>query len=1077
MAAGSLTGTRTRTGFQGERSARSLYPAGFMRLAILTLLAVALAVAPTMLAHAAPGAQSFVMGSGLQKLQIRSDGTLWAWGANARGQLGLGDTTMRTVPVLVGADTDWVSVAAGGYSDSGHSLAIKDDGTLWAWGYNSAGQLGLGDTVNRVVPTQVGTDTDWASVTAGNSHTLAIKDDGTLWAWGRNYFGQLGQGDTNDRHVPTQVGTDTDWAQAAGNNYSSYAIKTGGALWAWGSNYYGQLGLGDTTDYHVPMQVGTATDWATIQCGEGFAVGIRGDGTLWAWGDNSSGQLGQGDTDIRTSPTQVGVGTDWATAEGGSRHVFAVRTDGTLWGWGANYMGNLGVGDTVDRLIPAQVGTDSDWAFPVAGINDSGALKTDGSAWVWGYNIGDYLGLGTDAGSGIVHPTLLAAPPVLDPIGDKSVDELSELTFTATATDADVPADTLIYSLDASAPVGAAIDSATGVFTWTPTEAQGPGSYPITVSVSDGKGGVDSEAITVTVAEVNTAPVLGAIGDKSVNELSELTFTASATDADIPAQALTYRLAIPAPSGAAMTPDGVFTWTPSEAHGPGSYPVTVIVTDGVSSAFETITITVAEVNAAPVLGAIGDKTVDELSELTFTASATDADLPANTLAYSLAAGAPAGASIDSTTGAFSWTPTEAQGPGSYDITVVVTDGKGGVDSETITVTVAEVNTAPVLDAIGDKTADELSELTFTASSIDADLPANTLTYTLGAGAPAGASIDSTTGAFSWTPTEAQGPGSYPVTVTVSDGKGGVDSETITVTVAEVNAAPVLDVIGDKSVDELAELTFTAAATDAEGSAIAYSLEGAPTGAAIDPVTGVLSWTPTEAQNGAHTFTVVASDGELTDSETITVTVAEVNSAPVLGAIGDRSVDELSELTFTASATDADLPANTLTYSLGAGAPAGAAIDSATGVFTWTPTEAQGPGTYSITVTVSDGKGGVDSETITVTVAEVADEQPPTSTYSPPVTSSGGSSPEEQDSDASADQDAESDPATETDAPAEDTDDGDAEAEDADEAAAADEPADDESGFPWWMLAVAGALAGVGLAGWAIRARNAGSGAS
>jgi alpha-tubulin suppressor-like RCC1 family protein len=1052
-----------------------------MRLAILTLLAVALAVAPTMLAHAAPGGQSLAMGSGGHKLQIRSDGTLWVWGYNNNGQLGLGDTADRLVPVQAGTDTDWVSVAAGGYAGVGHSLALKDDGTLWAWGYNNYGQLGLGDTANRTSPTQVGTDTDWVSVTVGRHHSLAIKADGTLWVWGYNVFGQLGQGDTVNRTSPTQVGTDTDWAQAAGNGYSSYAIKTGGALWTWGYNYYGQLGLGDTANRTSPTQVGTDTDWVTVQSGESFAMGIRSDGTLWAWGDNTAGQLGQGDTANRTSPTQVGTDTDWAGVEGGSRHVIAVRTDGALWAWGNNYAGNLGLGDLNNRLVPTQVGIGTDWAFPVAGVNDSGALKTDGSAWLWGYNLEDHLGFGADAPSRFTAPTLLAAPPVLGPIGDKSVDELSELTFTATATDADVPADTLTYSLDASAPVGAAIDSATGVFTWTPTEAQGPGSYPITVSVSDGKGGVDSEAITVTVAEVNTAPVLGAIGDKSVNESSLLTFTASATDADIPAQALTYRLAIPAPSGAAMTPDGVFTWTPSEAHGPGSYPVTVIVTDGVSSAFETITITVAEVNAAPVLGAIGDKTVDELSELTFTASSTDADLPANTLAYSLAAGAPAEASIDSTTGAFSWTPTEAQGPGSYDITVVVTDGKGGVDSETITVTVAEVNTAPVLDAIGDKSVNELSELTFTASATDADLPANTLTYTLGAGAPAGASIDSTTGVFSWTPTEAQGPGSYPVTVTVSDGKGGVDSETITVTVAEVNAAPVLDVIGDKSVDELAELTFTAAATDAEGGAIAYSLEGAPTGAVIDPVTGVFSWTPTEAQGpGTYSITVVASDGELTDSETITITVAEVNTAPVLGAIGNKSVDELDELTFIASATDADVPANTLIYSLGAGAPAGAAIDSATGVFSWTPTEAQGPGTYSITVTVSDGTAS-DSEAITITVAEVADEQPPTSTYSPPVTSSGGTSPDEQDSGATADEDAESDTATETDAPAEDTDDGDAEAEDADEAAAADEPeadapADDESGFPWWILAVAGALAGVGLAGWAIRARNAGSGA-
>ena len=206
---------------------------------------------------------------------------------------------------------------------------------------------------------------------------------------------------------------------------------------------------------------------------------------------------------------------------------------------------------------------------------------------------------------------------------------------------------------------------------------------------------------------------------------------------------------------------------------------------------ETITVTVNEVNVAPELGAIGDQSVDEEVELTFTATATDADDPANTLTFSLDAGAPAGASIDATTGAFSWTPTETQGPGSYDITVRVTDdGSPSLDdSETITVTVNEVNVAPVLGAIGDQSVDEEVELTFTATATDADDPANTLTFSLDAGAPAGASINATTGAFSWTPTDAQGPGSYDITIRVTDdGTPSLDdSETITVTVNALKA--------------------------------------------------------------------------------------------------------------------------------------------------------------------------------------------------------------------------------------------------------------------------------------------------
>ena len=459
----------------------------------------------------------------------------------------------------------------------------------------------------------------------------------------------------------------------------------------------------------------------------------------------------------------------------------------------------------------------------------------------------------------------------------------------------------------------------------------------------------------------NTAPVLGAIGNKTVNEGNLLMFTATASDAE--SNPLTYSL-VGAPSGASINAStGVFTWTPTEAHGPGSYPFTIRVSDGTLTDEETITVTVNEVNAAPVLAAIGNKTVNEENLLTFTATVSDAE--SNPLTYSLV-GAPSGASINASTGVFTWTPTEAQGPNSYTFTVRVTDGML-IDEESITITVNEVNTAPVLAAIGNKTVEEESLLTFTASATDTDLPANMLTYSL-INAPSGASINATTGVFTWTPTEAHGPGSYPFTIRVSDGTL-TDEETITVTVNEVNAAPVLAAIGNKTVNEGNLLTFTATATDSDSASLTYSLVNAPTGASINATTGVFTWTSTEAQGpNSYTFEVVVSDGVLSDSEEVTVTVNEVNTAPVLSAIGDKTVNEGELLTFTAKASDADVPANTLTYSL-LGAPTGASIDATTGVFTWTPTEAQGPGSYTFTVRVSDGVLQ-DEEIITVTVNEV-----------------------------------------------------------------------------------------------------------
>ncbi len=613
-------------------------------------------------------------------------------------------------------------------------------------------------------------------------------------------------------------------------------------------------------------------------------------------------------------------------------------------------------------------------ALQLAGGTVLTAPSPAARSFLWQPNLsaGGLLDLAVSATDDEAHSFSSAAvaivintPPTLAAIGDRSVNELAPLAFTASATDADVPANPLSYSL-IGAPPGAAIDPDTGAFSWTPTEAQGPGTFPFTVRVSDGELTSD-QAVTVTVNEVNVPPVLAAITNPTVNELVELTFTASATDVDLPANTLTFSL-IGAPTGAAIDPStGAFSWTPTEAQGPGTANFTVRVSDGSATHDQAVTVTVNEVNVAPVLATIPNKTVNELALLTFTASATDADLPANTLTYSLI-GAPTGATINPTTGVFSWTPTEAQGPGSFPVTVSVSDGTTSA-SRSLTVTVSEVNVAPILAAITDKTVNELAALTFTASATDADLPVNTLTYSLTT-APTGATINPTTGVISWTPTEAQGPGSFPVTVSVSDGTTSA-TRSLTVTVSEVNVAPVLAAITDKTVDELATLTFTATATDADlpANTLTYSLIGAPTGAAINSSTGAFSWTPNEAQGpNAFTFTVRASDGTLTSDRSLTVTVNEVNTAPVLAAIGNKTINERASLGFTATATDADLPANTLSFSL-VGAPTGASIDASSGAFTWTPTAAQGPGSYPFTVKVSDGSL-TDEELIRVTILDV-----------------------------------------------------------------------------------------------------------
>jgi hypothetical protein len=361
----------------------------------------------------------------------------------------------------------------------------------------------------------------------------------------------------------------------------------------------------------------------------------------------------------------------------------------------------------------------------------------------------------------------------------------------------------------------------------------------------------------------------------------------------------------------------------------------------------------------------------------FTARAADADAPAQAITYSLDAGSPAGASIDPATGVFAWTPPAA---GAYRITVRATDsGTPALSAtHTVTINVLPVNRGPGLAAIGNKQVDEQTRLTFTASATDPN--GDRLTFSL-LGAPAGAAIGPATGVFTWTPTADQGPGAFTFTVRVTDGgtPNLSDEEEITVTVGEVNRAPELDPISPKTFAELATRSFTVVARDPDSpaNALIFSLVGPPAGAAIDPATGVFTWTPTEAQGpGTFEFAVRVTDAGspgLFDEERVAITVLEVNAAPELNAVGNKRVAKDETLRFTATASDPDLPTNALTFSL-VGAPDGAGINPLTGEFVWTPA---GPGVYTFTVRVSDDGPVILADEEEITVTDEADNQPPT----------------------------------------------------------------------------------------------------
>jgi uncharacterized repeat protein (TIGR01451 family) len=555
-------------------------------------------------------------------------------------------------------------------------------------------------------------------------------------------------------------------------------------------------------------------------------------------------------------------------------------------------------------------------------------------------------------------------PPTLAAIPDQVVNELELLTITLAGADADLPAQTLTYTLEHK-PEGMQIDPASGVITWTPTEAQGPGYYTVIVRLSDDFVPPASvvRIFYVFVHDVNQAPTLAAIADRTVDEHQTLAFTAQGADADLPAQTLTYSLEN-APAGMLIHPHtGQLTWTPGEAHGGGSYTVTVRVQDNAYpplSAARTFTVTVNETNEPPVLQPIGSRVIDEQAELSFTLSASDPDLPAQPLTYT-ATGLPQGASLNPTTGAFAWTPSEAQGPGVYTLTFTVTDGWSpvpGTASETITITVNEVNRPPVLEPIANTAIDEGALLTFTAQASDPDLPAQALTFSL-VSPPNGASI-TPGGLFTWTPTIDQGPAVYTLTVRVQDDfvPPGLAETSFTVTVNEVNTPPVIDPIGDRTVDEGELVSFTVQASDPDipAQVLSYSLAtGAPAGASIHPASGLFTWQTSEPDGpGSYPITVIVTDGEVQSSASFTITVNEVNQPPVLEPIASVSVVEGGAVSFTAQASDPDLPAQTLAFRLGEGAPPAASIHPQNGSFTWVTTPTDGPGVYNLTVIVSDG---------------------------------------------------------------------------------------------------------------------------
>jgi len=371
-------------------------------------------------------------------LALRNDGTVFAWGDNTYGQLGTGTTTASLFPVSVvgpggvGFLTGITQLA----ETRGSSIALRSDGTVWAWGNNYYGQVGNGTTTTNApyavtTPTQVSGLTGITKIATFPEayYILALGSNGTVWAWGDNTWGQLGDGTTTARSAPVQVSGLSGITQIlAGSNTtgaSSYALKSDGTVWAWGDNNYGQLGNGTTTNSHTPTQVSGLTSITALSAsGNGFALALRNDGTVWAWGYNANGQLGNNTTTNSLTPTQVkgSGGTGYligiTAIQAGVGFSLALTSSGTVWAWGDNTYGELGNSTTNNSYTPVLV-SGLTGTLQIGVLSGSGqALRNDGTVWMWGNNASDQLGYGALSNSevpvqvsGLTHAISLISSP------------------------------------------------------------------------------------------------------------------------------------------------------------------------------------------------------------------------------------------------------------------------------------------------------------------------------------------------------------------------------------------------------------------------------------------------------------------------------------------------------------------------------------------------------------------------------------------------------------------------------------------------------------------------------------------
>ena len=313
-----------------------------------------------------------VVTSNVSTYAIKNDGTLWGWGENGNNQLGLvGDTVDKIIPTLISSDTDWEVLSTNSSDLTPDILAIKN-GQLYGRGDNKDGSVGDGSVDTDIIEFKLLDSSTIIDISVGKYNTFFIKDDGTLWGAGNGEF--LGNNDSSlDNITPhVQVQSDSDWRSIYSGeellSSFSYAIKTDGTLWNWGKNYHGALGRGDNVNRDIPTKYNNDTNWKDVKMGRRYVMVLKTDGSIWSCVDGTSGKLGHGDTIALNTLTQIGTDTDWYSIHIGYESSFATKMNGDLYGWGENGKYELMLsGDTTDKLVPTLIDNSGDRYRDVVG--------------------------------------------------------------------------------------------------------------------------------------------------------------------------------------------------------------------------------------------------------------------------------------------------------------------------------------------------------------------------------------------------------------------------------------------------------------------------------------------------------------------------------------------------------------------------------------------------------------------------------------------------------------------------------------------------------------------------------------